>query len=98
MILLRRNTTRNSLVLGDTPQQPFDLARHVFYRVSERPIPPTWTHLIEGRSIGPGLVNLPDHSIRSLANVEVEADLCLPRAIADDGVVAGHLARSHPSA
>ena len=43
-------------------------------------------------------MNLPDHSIRSLANVEVEADLCLPRAIADDVVVARHLARPDHSA
>src|SRR5439155_21033096 len=66
--------------------------------ISVNRIAPRGPPLVDGRSIGPGLVNLPYHSIRSLANAEVEPDLCLPRPIADDVGVARHLARPDHSA
>src|SRR5712664_2786928 len=97
-ILLRDNAARNDLVVRYSSEQPFNLGRHIVDGVRERLGRPVRLHLDEGRPVRPGLVDLPDYAIPVFADVEFEADLCFSVSVADDVIVARHLAwPNHPA-
>src|SRR6267143_4979699 len=97
-ILLCDNAARNDLVVRYSSEQPFNLGRHIFDGVRERLGRTVRFHFDERRSVRPGPVDLPDYAIPVLADVEFEADLCFSVSVADNVIVARHLAGpNHPA-
>src|SRR5207253_9795409 len=66
-VFLGNYTTCDNLVVSYPSSQPFDLGRHVFDGAGEGLCRPVGSHLDERRSVGSGLVDLPDHAVPILA-------------------------------